>query len=71
MQIPFNQPFLTGREVANLERAFANRQFAGDGPFTRECARRIEQMTGCPRALLTTSCTHALEMAALKQKLFR
>jgi len=65
MKIPFNKPYLTGRETACLERAFANLQFAGDGPFTRDCARLIEQITGAPRALLTTSCTHALEMAAL------
>ncbi len=65
MQIPFNKPYLTGRETACLERAFANLQFSGDGPFTRECARSIEQLLGCRRALLTTSCTHALEMAAL------
>jgi len=65
MQIPFNKPYLTGRETACLERAFANLQFAGDGPFSRECSRLIEKILGCPRALLTTSCTHALEMAAL------
>ena len=65
MQIPFNKPYLTGREASYLERAFANLQFAGDGPFTRDCSRVIQQMTGCSRALLTTSCTHALEMAAL------
>jgi dTDP-4-amino-4,6-dideoxygalactose transaminase len=65
MEIPFNKPYLTGRETAGLERAFKNLRFAGDGPFTHECARHIEKMLGCPRALLTTSCTHALEMAAL------
>jgi dTDP-4-amino-4,6-dideoxygalactose transaminase len=65
MEIPFNKPYLTGRETACLERAFANLQFAGDGPFTHECARFIENLVGCPRVLLTTSCTHALEMAAL------
>jgi dTDP-4-amino-4,6-dideoxygalactose transaminase len=65
MQIPFNKPYLTGRETAYLERAFANLQFSGDGPFTRECAQLVEKLLGCPRVLLTTSCTHALEMAAL------
>jgi dTDP-4-amino-4,6-dideoxygalactose transaminase len=65
MHIPFNKPYLTGRETGCLERAFANLQFAGDGPFSRDCSLRIEQMTGCPRVLLTTSCTHALEMTAL------
>ena len=65
MHIPFNKPYLTGRETIALERAFENLRFAGDGPFTLECSRLIEKMLGCPRALLTTSCTHALEMAAL------
>jgi dTDP-4-amino-4,6-dideoxygalactose transaminase len=65
MEIPFNKPYLTGRENAGLDRAFQNLRFAGDGPFTDECARVLEKFLGCPRALLTTSCTHALEMAAL------
>jgi dTDP-4-amino-4,6-dideoxygalactose transaminase len=65
MEIPFNKPYLTGRESAGLDRAFRNLRFAGDGPFTHECAQLIEHHLGCRRALLTTSCTHALEMAAL------
>src|SRR5213595_3843277 len=65
MHIPFNKPYLTGRETACLERAFQNLRFAGDGPFTADCSRLVEKTLGCERALLTTSCTHALEMAAL------
>src|SRR4029079_13168921 len=65
MEIPFNKPYLTGREGVGLDRAFRNLRFAGDGPFTHECAELIERHLGCRRALLTTSCTHALEMAAL------
>jgi len=65
VEIPFNKPYLTGREAAGLDRAFENLRFAGDGPFSHDCARLIETFLGCPRALLTTSCTHALEMAAL------
>jgi dTDP-4-amino-4,6-dideoxygalactose transaminase len=65
MHIPFNKPYLTGRETAGLERAFGNLRFAGDGPFTHECSKLIEKTLGCRRVLLTTSCTHALEMAAL------
>jgi dTDP-4-amino-4,6-dideoxygalactose transaminase len=65
VEIPFNKPYLTGRESVGLERAYQNLRFAGDGPFTHECCRIIERVIGCPRALLTTSCTHALEMAAL------
>src|SRR4249919_804899 len=64
MEIPFNKPYLTGRETSGLERAFQNLRFAGDGPFTRDCSKVIEKILGCPKALLTTSCTHALEMAA-------
>jgi dTDP-4-amino-4,6-dideoxygalactose transaminase len=65
VQIPFNKPYLTGREITCMERAFANLHISGDGPFTRECAEYVEKLLGCPRVLLTTSCTHALEMAAL------
>ena len=65
MNIPFNKPYLTGRESDAIERALRNLRFAGEGPFTRECSRLIEEIVGCPCALLTTSCTHALEMAAL------
>lgn len=65
MEIPFNKPYLTGQENEGLAVAFRNLRFAGDGPFTHECARIIEAAIGCARALLTTSCTHALEMAAL------
>ena len=65
IDIPFNKPYLTGRETDGLARAFKNLRFAGDGPLTHECARAIEATLGCHRALLTTSCTHALEMAAL------
>lgn len=65
MQIPFNKPYVTGRETAHMERAFANLHLSGAGPFTRECAGVLEKLLGCHRALLTTSCTHALEMAAL------
>ena len=65
IDIPFNKPYLTGREADGLARAFKNLRFAGDGPITHECARAIEGALHCHRALLTTSCTHALEMAAL------
>src|SRR5256885_155346 len=65
MDIPFNKPYLTGRETEGLERAFKNLRFAGDGPFTHDCARTLEKFLGCERALLSTSCTHALEMTAL------
>jgi len=63
--IPFNRPFMTGRELEYIEQARAGNMLAGDGPFTKRCQRLIEAETGSARALLTHSCTGALEMAAL------
>lgn len=63
--LPFNRPHLTGREFANMERAVQNLHLSGDGPFTRQCQRWLEERVGSRRALLTHSCTAALEMAAL------
>jgi dTDP-4-amino-4,6-dideoxygalactose transaminase len=65
MLIPFNKPYITGRESRYFEGAVQNLQLSGDGPFTKKCCHLIETLLGCRKALLTTSCTHALEMAAL------
>lgn len=64
-KIPFNKPTQTGRELEYLQRALDNQHISGDGPFTRQCQKLLEAQLQVPRALLTTSCTHALEMAAL------
>lgn len=64
-EIPFNRPFATGREFEYIRQAIENRHLSGDGPFTRRCHAWLEQRLGCPRALLTHSCTGALEMMAL------
>jgi dTDP-4-amino-4,6-dideoxygalactose transaminase len=64
-RIPFNRPCLTGNEYAYIAQAIANGHASGDGPFTRRCHELLESELGVPRVLLTTSCTHALEMAAL------
>jgi dTDP-4-amino-4,6-dideoxygalactose transaminase len=65
-RIPFNRPTLAGNELAYItEAVLANWHSAGDGPFTRRCQAFLERALGVPRVLLTTSCTHALEMAAL------
>lgn len=64
-RIPFNWPHLVGKELEYIALAQASGQLAGDGPFTRRCNAWIEQRTGCAKALLTHSCTAALEMAAL------
>jgi len=63
--IPFNRPYLTGREFEYMREAANSGQLAGDGPFTRRCHTWLERTVGCRRALLTHSCTGALEMAAL------
>ena len=63
--IPFNRPFVTGNEAALIARATSNRRFSGDGPFTVEASDLVREITGAHRVFLTTSCTHALEMAAL------
>lgn len=63
--IPFNKPYMTGRELGHIAEAHANGHLAGDGPFTRRCHAWLEQTIGARKALLTHSCTAALEMAAL------
>lgn len=63
--IPFNIPPYVPTCSAYVEQAMQNRKICGDGPFTRQCNNELEAMTGAPKALLTTSGTSALEMAAL------
>ncbi len=65
MRIPFNKPFMTGREIENIAQAHRNGHLSGDGAFTRQCQAALETLTGSHRVLLTHSCTAALEMAAL------
>lgn len=63
--IPFNKPSLVGREIACLEEAIARGQLSGDGHFTKACNALIAEVAGARAALLTHSCTAALEMAAI------
>ena len=63
--IGFNQPYLTGREIEYISEAHSRGQLAGDGYFTKKCSEWLEINTGCHKALLTHSCTAALEMAAI------
>ena len=63
--IPFNRPHVSGKEFEYIQQAIDNLHLSGDGLFTKRCEALLEQELGVPRALLTTSCTHALEMAAL------
>ena len=63
--IPFNRPALFGREMQYIAQAILQGHSAGDGPYTRQCQALLEATVGVQKALLTTSCTHALEMCAL------
>ena len=65
MAIPFNKPYMTGKELWYVSQAHANGHLAGDGIFSKRCCAWLEQRIGCRKALLTHSCTAALEMAAL------
>ncbi|HMB63281.1 MAG TPA: dTDP-4-amino-4,6-dideoxygalactose transaminase [Eudoraea sp.] len=65
MRIPFNRPFLTGKETDYIEQAVRSGKISGNGDFTRKCHRFFEQKYGFKKCLLTTSCTAALEMAAI------
>jgi dTDP-4-amino-4,6-dideoxygalactose transaminase len=65
LRIPFNRPCFGDHELAYLARAIANGHASGDGPFSKQCQALLERELGVARALLTTSCTHALELAAL------
>ena len=64
-RVPFNRPLVLGDEANYVVQAFAQGHLAGDGPFTRRCHALVEDALAVPKALLTTSCTHALEMSAL------
>jgi dTDP-4-amino-4,6-dideoxygalactose transaminase len=63
--VPFNRPHFSGKEIEYIEQAIAGSHLSGDGRFTASCHALLESRLGVPKALLTTSCTHALEMAAL------
>src|SRR5258706_13001567 len=63
--IPFNSPAFVGNEKQYLAQAIANMHISGDGEYTKRCHNYLEQTLGVAKALLTTSCTHALEMSAL------
>lgn len=65
MNIPFNNPCLTGKEKIYLKQVLENRKLSGDGYFTKLCNEWLKTNIQCKKALLTTSCTHALEMAAI------
>ncbi len=63
--IPFNKPLLIGTEQEYIAECLTNNKLSGDGAFTKSVNKELEEMTGTAKALLTTSCTHALEMSSL------
>jgi len=64
-RLPLNKPGVVGKELQYVADCVSQGKIGGDGPYTKKCELLLEQTLGVPRALLTTSCTHALEMAAL------
>ena len=64
-RIPFNRPSVAGDELRYIRESVESGRISGDGVFTEKCRRLLEELLGAHRVLLTTSCTHALEMAAL------
>lgn len=63
--INFNVPPFTGKEFEYMREAVAQEKICGDGPYTKKCNEKIEELTGTAKCLLTTSCTHATELSAL------
>lgn len=65
MKIPFNKPFLTGKELDYMREAVASGKISGNGEYTKRCQRFFEEKYGFRKCLMTTSCTDALEMCAI------
>jgi len=63
--ISFNIPFICGEEESFIQKAIKERTFSGDGHFTKRCQKELERFTNSSNVLLTSSCTHALELSAL------
>ena len=65
LRVDFNHPITVGNEFEYMRQAIENAHISGDGPFTKKCHALLEDQLGVPKVLLTTSCTHALEMSAI------
>ena len=65
LRVPFNRPALAGRELEYIQDAVRRSHISGDGWYTRRCHELLCEILGAPQVLLTTSCTHALELAAM------
>jgi len=64
-KIPFNKPVVFGNEIQNLKKTIENIKFSGDGEFSKKCHEWFKESFDCQKALLTTSCSHALDMSAI------
>jgi dTDP-4-amino-4,6-dideoxygalactose transaminase len=65
LYVDFNRPVMVGKELEYIQQAIDNGHISGDGPFTKKCHAFLQKELGVAKALLTTSCTHALEMSAI------
>jgi dTDP-4-amino-4,6-dideoxygalactose transaminase len=65
MKIPFNKPLILNNEPDYIKKVLENNQFSGNGEFSKKCNSTLEKKTGCRKAIVTSSCTDALEMTAL------
>jgi len=65
MKIPFNKPLIINNELDYIKKVLENDQFSGNGEFSKKCNASLENKTGCRKAIVTSSCTDALEMTAL------
>ena len=65
MKIPFNKPYMTGKETEYIRQAVESGKISGNGVFTKKCQQFFEDRYGFRKCLMTTSCTDALEMAAI------
>lgn len=63
--IPFNKPAIIGKEINYIKESIKRMHISGEGYYTKKCNKWFEDKFNCKKALLTTSCTHALEMAAI------
>lgn len=65
MKRPFNKPYNSGKELDYIKESVYSGKISGDGSFTHKCSSLLEKELGVKKSLLTTSCTHALEMSAI------
>ena len=65
LQIPFNKPYISSKSVTHIDKVFKSRKFSGDGPYTQEATRFVSNLHDNSPTLMTTSCTHALELCSL------